>query len=328
MPVTTRTRPRTRRARLLAALSLTAVLALAGCSAADDDSGGDQDKSVADVRAPREAGGAADSGKGGGKASGTTRAPKPTDVHIIRTATLSVRVKDVPDALDKARRVAEDAGGIVGDETTGRDEDGRERSRITLRVPQDAYEDVLDRLSGTGRLVERHVTAKDVTDQVVDVDSRIASQRASVARVRELMDRATKLSDVVTLEGELSSRQSALEALLAQQASLKDRTTLATITLSLSETPAKAGTGGDDPGFLDALSGGWAAFVTVLKWLAMALAAVLPFAAVAALLVFLWLRWVRPRLPRRGGSEPVATVPGPLPAHPRSAPTSGTGEQD
>ena len=73
------------------------------------------------------------------------------------------------------------------------------------------------------------------------MESRIKTQRASVARIRELMDQATKLSDVVTLEGELSSRQADLESLLAQQTSLKDRTSLATITLSLSETAGEEG---------------------------------------------------------------------------------------
>jgi hypothetical protein len=283
-------------------LSLTAMLALAGCTGADDSS----DKSAAGGKAAgsQAEGAAADSGRGG-EASKARKPPKLTGVHIIRTAALSVRVKDVPDALAEARTVAEDAGGMVGDETTDRDGHGRERSRVTLRVPQEAYEDVLDRLSGAGRLLKLDATAKDVTDQVVDVDSRIASQRASVARVRELMDRATKLSDVVTLEGELSSRQSELESLLAQQASLKDRTTLATITLKLSEAPAKAVSGDDDdPSFVDALSGGWGAFVTLLKWVVISLAAVLPFAAVAALLVFLWLRFLRPRLPRHTASEP------------------------
>ncbi len=79
------------------------------------------------------------------------------------------------------------------------------------------------------------------------MESRIKSQRASVARVRELMDRADKLSDVVTLEGELSGRQAELEALLARQASLKDRTSLATITLSLSETPVRESAGTTAP---------------------------------------------------------------------------------
>jgi hypothetical protein len=278
------------------------MLALAGCTGADDSS----DKSAAGAKAAgsQAEGAAADSGRGG-EASKVRKPPKLTGVHIIRTAALSVRVKDVPDALAEARTVAEDAGGMVGDETTDRDGHGRERSRVTLRVPQEAYEDVLDRLSGAGRLLKLDATAKDVTDQVVDVDSRIASQRASVARVRELMDRATKLSDVVTLEGELSSRQSELESLLAQQASLKDRTTLATITLKLSEAPAKAVSGDDDdPSFVDALSGGWGAFVTLLKWVVISLAAVLPFAAVAALLVFLWLRFLRPRPARHTTSEP------------------------
>lgn len=146
------------------------------------------------------------------------------------------------------------------------------------------------------------------------MDSRIRSQRASVARVRELMDQATDLSDVVTLEGELSRRESDLEALLAQQSSLKDRTSLATITLSLSETPVKkAVQEDDDPGFTDALAGGWDAFVTMLRWLAVAIGAVLPFVAVAALIVLVWLRIVRPRLPRRPAAAPASTALGPLP---------------
>ncbi|MGB8942876.1 MAG: DUF4349 domain-containing protein, partial [Streptomyces sp.] len=247
---------------------------------------------------------------GGGAAdkSGRKEPPKLIGTHIIRTATLTVRVKDVPKALDEARSVAADAGGVVGDETTDRDGRGHERSRIVLRVPQDRYDEVLTSLEGTGKLIERKAKAQDVTDQVVDVESRVKSQRASVARVRELMDKATKLSDVVTLEGELGTRQSELEALLAQQSSLKDRTSMSTITLSLSETAAKKADADDDPTFLDALSGGWSAFVTMLRWLAVVLGAMLPFAAVAVLLFLLWQRLVRPRLPRRPAvaAAPVA----------------------
>ncbi len=84
-------------------------------------------------------------------------------------------------------------------------------------MPVERYEEVLDELEGAGELLERSAKAEDVTDQVVDVDSRVKSRRASVVRVRELMDKATKLSDVVTLEGELSTRQAELEALLARQ---------------------------------------------------------------------------------------------------------------
>ncbi|MET8942562.1 DUF4349 domain-containing protein [Streptomyces sp. NPDC004542] len=304
----------------LAAVLLAASLALAGCSGADDAGGSSGSKA--------DAGGFAREGASGGTARGAdaagraTGTPRLTASSIIRTASLTVQVEDVPKALDAARATAENAGGYVGDETTSRDSAGHERTRVVLRVPTDQYDEVLTDLEGSGRLVHRTAKARDVTDQVVDVDSRIRSQRASVARIRELMDRAGKLSDVVTLEGELSSREADLEALLARQASLKDRTSLATITLSLSRTPARKAAADDSPGFVDALTGGWHAFVTMLRWIALALGAVLPFAALAALLALLWLRVVRPRLPR-AAAVPAPAAPGPLPmARPAPRPTA------
>ncbi|MFE0450589.1 DUF4349 domain-containing protein [Streptomyces sp. NPDC058914] len=280
----------------LAGLLLAATVALTGCSAADDSGGGSA--SGADDKAAVGEAGAADAAKEGAGASGSRPSAAPTLPvnRIIRTATLTVQVADVPKALDEARTTTENAGGYVGDETTTRDEEGAEHTRVVLRVPVEKYDDVLSGLQGAGKLLERTAKAQDVTDQVVDVDSRITSQRASVARIRELMDQATALSDVVTLEGELSRREADLEALLARQASLKDRTTMATITLTLSEKPvAKKAKEDDEPGFLDALAGGWEALVTVLRWLAVAFGAVLPFAVVALVLLLVWLRLLRGR---------------------------------
>jgi hypothetical protein len=311
-------RPRNARsAQALAGLLLAAALALTGCSGASDSGGssGAADKAAAAQGAER-------SGAGGGASADRGPASVPAAPHIIRTASLTVQVKDVPKALEEARAAAEGAGGYVGRESTSRDIEGGERTQLVLRVPADAYEEVLDGLEGAGRLLERTAKAEDVTDQVVDVESRIRTQRASVARIRELMEQATKLSDVVELEGELSVRQADLEALLARQASLKDRTSLATITLSLTERPVERAAEDDDPGFGDALSGGWEAFLTTLRWIALVLGAVLPFAVALALLVLLWLRVVRPRLPRRpSGRTPAMTTLGPLPTA-RPAPGS------
>jgi len=306
------TRQRTARHRsvrpvqILSALTLAAALALTGCTGADDDGGSSSSADKAAAPGAQEAGaGAADSDASGGGKKEQAAAPTRLTAHIIHTASLTVQVKDVPKSLDEARTVVENAGGMVGNETTDRDSEGRERSRVVLRVPSDKYEEVRTELEGSGKLIDRRAKAEDVTEQVVDVESRIKSQRASVVRIRELMDQATKLSDVVTLEGELSTRQADLESLLAQQASLKDRTSLATITLSLSETPVKKVAKDDDPGFADALGGGWDAFVTMFRWLALALGAVLPFLVGAALLLFLWVRFLRGRTPAR----PVAAAP-------------------
>ncbi|MFV5995748.1 DUF4349 domain-containing protein [Streptomyces sp. NPDC056231] len=316
-------RSSTRRSRrVLAAGMLAALLAVSGCGAADDKSGSSTKAAdAADNKAAAPAGradaasGQSDRGATEGSPDRSTGSPAPTTTHVIRKASLSVEVKDVPKAAAAARSVTEDADGLVANESTDRIDDLRETSHLVLRVPQAEYDAVLRKLAGGGKLLSRTSEAKDVTDQVVDVESRIATQRASVARVRKLMDRAEKIADVVALEGELSNRQAELESLLARQESLKDRTTLATITLDLAEPESSAqGTDDDDPGFVDALGGGWHAFVTTVKWIAMAVGAAAPFLAAAAALLLLW-RLVRTRRRTRRAVE-HASVPPEAPSAP------------
>ncbi|MEU8543795.1 DUF4349 domain-containing protein [Streptomyces sp. NPDC048717] len=316
---------------------LTGSLVLTGCAG----SGGASDapaeaKAKAAQPAQGAEGAAADRAAGPGRAAAaakpptgskgapSSRTPVAKRQHIIRTADLSVRVRSVEASAASARELAAKAGGRVETETTQR-EDGDLRysdeslvtSRLVLRVPEDHYDEVLAELAGSGELLSRKADAKDVTDQVVDVESRIATQRASVARVRKLMDQATRLSDVVSLEGELSRRQADLEALLAQQTSLRDRTSLAGITLTLSEkrtdAPAGKDDDGDRPGIVDSLAGGWHALVASVGWLLVVLAALAPWLGVAALAYAVWRWLVRPRLRRRSRAEfvgPVAQVPG------------------
>ncbi|MFF6778752.1 DUF4349 domain-containing protein [Streptomyces sp. NPDC012637] len=310
-----------RRRRTAAATALLTVsLVLTGCGANDTDAGASADgKGGMSAQKPAYAGpesaadGAADTGSApGDKASPASTTPPGNSAraaarqHVIRTAELYVEVKDATKGAAAARRVVAGAGGHVGNETTERIDDTHVVSRLVLRVPQERYDSVLAELAGAGRLLSRKADAKDVTEQVVDVESRIATQRASVARVRALMDRATRLSDVVTLEGELSRRQAELESLLAQQASLKDRTTLATITLELSEPEGPHAVEEDGrPGLGDALRGGWDALVAAVAWILVVLAALAPWLAVAAVLYAVW-RWaLRPRLRRRPKARPA-----------------------
>lgn len=298
-----------RSATALATLSLAGVLAVTGCSASGDQA---MDKG-ADAAAPRQE----DAAGKAGAAAPAAPAPSAADknqpqapavrAQIIRTATLSVETADAQKATAGARTAAEGAGGYVGGETTKRGADGAVTSTVTLRVPGDRFDAVLGALEGSGKLLDRKVEAQDVTQKVTDVDSRVKTQQASVARVRDMMEKATALGDVVTLEAELSKRQSDLESLMAQQTALKDQTSLGTITLTFSEPGAKPAPKKPEaePGFLDALSGGWSAFATLVQILLMALAAASPFLITggALLLGFRRYRKWRPAKPKTG---PVA----------------------
>ncbi|MEU8462243.1 DUF4349 domain-containing protein [Streptomyces sp. NPDC029003] len=321
---------RHRSAAALAGLSLAAALALTGCGAGGQASSGSaaagprQDAAGAPAEAAKP--GAAKPGAAAPPAAdgkGSPQAPAAVRPHVIRTGSLAVETADPQKTLAAARTAAEGAGGYVGDESTERGSDGRMTSTLTLRVPGERFDAVIAALEGGGKLLRRKVAAQDVTEKVADVDSRVKSQQASVARVREMMEKASALGDVVMLEGELSRRQSDLESLLAQQNALKDQTAMGTVTLSVSEPAAPRAARDDEdggPSLGDALGAGWSVFTTLVRYLALAVAVALPFALAAALAV-LGFRGYRRLRPARPKARP-AVVPAPreAPAAAGSAP--------
>jgi hypothetical protein len=193
---------------------------------------------------------------------------------LIRTADLEVRVDDVQESAESAARIARDAGGRV--EAEDRSGSGRDRSaQVQLRVPSDRFDAVLADLSGLGDELSRRLSSEDVGEQVIDLEARLATQRASVDRVRALLDEADALGQVVQIEGELTRRTADLESLEARLQALEGAVSLSTIVLRLHSEDGPVV--GDALGFGDGLRSGWAAVVTVGRVLAVSAGALLPF---------------------------------------------------
>ncbi|MFB8204791.1 DUF4349 domain-containing protein [Kitasatospora purpeofusca] len=287
-----------RRAGALAAVAVAAALA-AGCSA--DRDGGSKDMSAA---APAQAA-AGEAAKGDaavgapGVASVAPKAPPagPTGAapvvdsrQIAYSAQLTVRTAQVDTVLAKARDLAVAAGGYVASETGSSGGDGGPQSgQITVKVPSAAFQPTLDQLAGLGEVLSRRSQAEDLTQQVADVNSRMQSQQASVDRVRALMAQAKTLAEIVSLESELSRRESDLESLQKQVKELSARTSLSTVTLDVRQKTGPVQDVPDAPkdkGFWasvgSALGGGWHLLGAIVRGVAVTVAAVLPFLLVAA----------------------------------------------
>jgi len=200
---------------------------------------------------------------------------------LIRTAELTVVVHDVPAQADAAGAAARAAGGAVaGDDRSGSGADAH--ATLVLKVPPEKMDAMLDRLGRLGREQSRSSSTQDVTQDVADVDARLASMQASIARVRAILSRAERIGDVVSVEGELSRRTTELESLQARQRALAGQVNYATITLSLTADRAAAPAPPPDrAGFVGGLRDGWHAFAATLGWVFTALGAVLPFLLLA-----------------------------------------------
>ncbi|MFI6445169.1 DUF4349 domain-containing protein [Kitasatospora sp. NPDC050543] len=330
-------------AGVLAAGAVAVAVLVGGCGASAGDAVKNSDGVAQVPPAPAAAADGAAASAGDGKAAvggaavpalpGTGAPPPPApsavptaDTRMIAyTAQVTLRSDDVAKTLAEARTLAEAAGGYVSKESAngtggapgGAGGAGAEQGRgpnsgqIVLKVPSAAYQRTVEQLAGLGEVLSRNSQADDLTQQVVDVASRVQSQQASVERVRALMAQAKSLADIVSLEGELSRRQADLESLLKQQQELTARTSLSTVTLDVRSkaAPAPPEPGKKKEGFWaavgSALGGGWHVLTAIVRGLLIALAAIMPFLLVLAPAGGLF--WLLTR--RRAALRPA--VPGP-----------------
>ncbi|WP_419854998.1 DUF4349 domain-containing protein [Candidatus Poriferisodalis sp.] len=167
-------------------------------------------------------------------AAGVPAVPADLGRDIIYTAWISVETADVAAAAAQANSIIQGLGGFTFSQDT-RTQD-RAYTTLTFKVRPEQFSTALERLSNVGELVEQSVNAEDVTDIVVDLNSRISTAEISVNRLREFLSQATDVEGVAELERELASRETDLERLRGQLRSLRDRVDLATITLSITES--------------------------------------------------------------------------------------------
>ena len=298
------------RKRLVAVAAALLAVSMAGCSGVDSGAG---DGDEAGGESAEDFSGEAPNSEGGEEAGGAGDADTaaeaqpvvlvdPSSREIIYTVDLTVEVDNVVAAVRRATEMAASSGGFVASETT----EGSESASLTLRIPTENHADIVTRLEDLGDVRGRFRSAEDVTEEVVDVEARITSQRRSIERIRVLLDQAADIDDIVRIESELAAREAELDSLLRRQVELTKLTALATVTVTFLAPGTDAGAA--DVGFITGLRGGWNALVDAAKVAMAILGALLPFAIVAAAVsVPAW--WAIRRRRRVTPAAPDAQVP-------------------
>jgi hypothetical protein len=236
---------------------------------------------------------------------------------IIYTANLTLRIKD--NDVDSVAAVAANEVAAVGGYVASEQDVAQAgpgtigQVDLELKIPVAAYHQVFGELTALGKVLSRTQQAQDVTQEVADVSSRVASAKAAIRQLRALLSRAGNVGQLLSVQDEINSQESALESLIAQQSALAHETTYATAYLTLlgHQAPvhkkhhkkARHGLGAG-------LSTGWRALKAVVVWLLTALGTALPFAV--PVLVIGGIVWIgRRRVTRRRtpAAAPPATAP-------------------
>ena len=149
--------------------------------------------------------------------------------QIIFTAEIEIRVEDVLAATTTANEAIAEVGGFLYGQTTVAG--SRPRTVLTYKVYPEDFDRAMRALEGLGEVEHQSIRTDDVTERVVDLESRITTAELSVERVRTLISNAADVKGIVELEQQLLERETLLEQLKGRLRTLQNQVSLATITV-------------------------------------------------------------------------------------------------
>lgn len=153
------------------------------------------------------------------------------DRQIISQASLDLEVSDVNGAAVQLRGLVESFGGFIEHVSTSGGPNPEHGSAV-VRVPSDRFLDALDSIERLGRAVGQSLGQRDVTGEAIDLEARLKSERSAEESLLKLLERATSVSDVLTVERELARVRADIERLEGQLEFIQRSVALATITVS------------------------------------------------------------------------------------------------
>ncbi len=230
---------------------------------------------------------------------------------IIQSTTLDVRVDEVGRAFQDIISLAATFGGFVASSSFS-DVDDDQQADLTIRVPGNRYQEVLQRIRDMGKVEQQNSDANDVTEEFTDLEARLRTLEATERRYLELLAEANGINEILLVQDRLDSVRGQIEQAQGRINLLDSLTELATITVHLRTTVPEAEDLEDDGGLdpFDAASKAWESSLITLLALATIAFAVVAYSwwlvppAVIGTLVWRW--WANRRSPP--SSRPPASM--------------------
>jgi hypothetical protein len=226
--------------------------------------------------------------------AGEAAAP-PVPRKIVYTCQIDINVEDITLAQQKLTSLIEsvrEKGGFLARQELNGASGSHRRGSWTIRVPLLQFDRFVEDVEKLGELERSTRDAQDVTEALTDLEARLRNKESSEKRLLSHLEKSAVLKDTLELERELSRVRGEVEQLQGQLNLLKNRTDLATVSLTISERPDFHPT--TKPTFATLVSrtfdGSWNSLISFGQVLVLVIVGFSPW--VAALSVLLIPGWV------------------------------------
>jgi hypothetical protein len=211
------------------------------------------------------------------------------DKKIIRTAQLSIEVKDYKTFSNSLNTLVKKFGGYIATEQEVK-QDERIENRISIKVPIVEFQELMNAINNSGeKITDRQISSEDVTTEVIDTKSRIEAKKEIRQRYLDFLKQAKSMQDILSIQSEINEVQEEIEMAAGRVEYLNHSAAYSTIELYYYQI-LKASAINDKPTFgnkiSEAFKGGW----EVLKDLLVVMVTIWPIWIISITIFFFYKR--------------------------------------
>lgn len=160
-------------------------------------------------------------------------ANQPAERLIIKNGTMEVTVTDTDEAVESAALRIQGFGGYILNQQIWDGDDGYRYAQLSLGVPVEQFENAMRAFRTLGAVTNETASGEDVTEEYVDLDSRLGNLQATQLRLRSFLEQATNVTETLAIDRELREIEEELEVIQGRMTYLAGRAAYSTINLTL-----------------------------------------------------------------------------------------------
>jgi hypothetical protein len=158
---------------------------------------------------------------------------------IIKVASLRFETDDLDDTFKQIQTAITANKATVQNDSEGKDYSSVYRN-LTIRVPSKNFDAFISSVSkGVSYFDRKDISSEDVTEQYIDLTSRLSTKRKLEARYLEILQKATKISEILEIEKQVSAIREEIEAKEGQLKYLENRVSESTVSIEFYKTIAQ-----------------------------------------------------------------------------------------
>ncbi len=152
---------------------------------------------------------------------------------IVRTGDMSLVVEDVIDTRDEIARLTVSFNGyVVSSRISGEEQDMR--GWISIRVPDEKFDQALSGLRNLAvRVTSESTDSRDVTEEYVDLQSRLNNAEATESQYLALLEKAEDVEDILRIYDSLSRVRREIEQIKGRMQYLERTSSMSLISVNL-----------------------------------------------------------------------------------------------